>query len=427
MPPTRSPLTLTLVALTCGLLAGGATADRNSYSQVSKGRYLVRVGDCVACHSAPDGEYLAGGKAIPTPFGEIYSANITPDEHTGLGTWNQDQFIRAMRKGVSADGSHLYPAFPYPSFTNVTDQDLAAIWSYLKTIDPVHNRVREPDIYWPLNWRTLMIGWKTLFFEPGVFQPNPDKSEQWNRGAYLVEGLGHCGSCHTPKNLFGAAKEDEAYQGFELQQWFAPKLTSDAKDGLGDWSNQDIVDYLKTGTNGDHVAAGLMREVVEKSTQHMTDEDLHAIATYLKDLPGDEQSDQGSDDTDDVASADGDADAAGLGRALYVDHCAACHRYDGTGMQDTFPELRHSPIVQADNPTSLIHVVLRGARSPSTEQRANRLAMPDFAWKLTDEQIAAVLTYIRDAWGNSAAPVDGGHVAEVRAATRLEPNPVAPE
>lgn len=170
-----------------------------------------------------------------------------------------------------------------------------------------------------------------------------------------------------------------------------------------------------------------MREVVEKSTQHMTDEDLHAIATYLKDLPGDEQSDQGGDDTDDVASADGDADATGLGRALYVDHCAACHRYDGTGMQDTFPELRHSPIVQADNPTSLIHVVPRGARSPSTEQRANRLAMPDFAWKLTDEQIAAVLTYIRDAWGNSAAPVDGGHVAEVRAATRLEPNPVAPE
>lgn len=425
MAPTRSSLTPTLVALICGLLTGTAVADRNSYAQISKGRYLARVGDCVACHSAPDGEYLAGGKAIPTPFGEIYSANITPDEETGLGNWNQDQFIRAMRHGVSADGSHLYPAFPYPSFTRVTDQDLAAIWSYLKTIDPVHKRIREPDIYWPLNWRTLMIGWKTLFFEPGVHQPDPEKSEQWNRGAYLVEGLGHCGSCHTPKNLFGAADSDEAYQGFELQQWFAPKLTSDPKDGLGDWSNQDIVDYLKTGTNGDQVAAGLMREVVEKSTQHMTEEDLHAIATYLKDLPGDDHA--GDDGNEADTSTDRNAERNELGRALYVDHCTACHRYDGTGMQDTFPALRDSPIVQSDNPTSLVHVVLRGARSPSTEQRANLLAMPDFAWKLTDEQVAAVLTYIRGAWGNNAAPVDSGKVEEVRAATGLEPEPVAPE
>lgn len=401
-------------------LPGKVSAEESSFAEIRRGRYLVTVGDCVACHTAADGEHMAGGKPIPTPFGDIYSANITPDEQTGIGAWERDQFVRALREGINAKGDHLYPAFPYPYFSKVRREDLIAIWAYLNTLEPIHNEVEQPELYWPLGWRQLLIGWKRLFFEPGVYEPNPDKSQQWNRGAYLVEGLGHCGACHTPKNVFGGAKEDERYGGGELQQWFAPNLTGDLKDGLGDWSKQDIVEYLKTGSNGDQVAAGLMREVIEKSTQHMTRDDLGAIATYLKDLPGDSKS-AATESTGMEAGADEQSDQNGLGRALYVDNCTGCHRYNGKGMQDVFPQLRGSPIVQSDNPTSLIHVVLRGAREPRTEERPNRLAMPAFDWKLTDGQIAALLTYIRGAWGNDAAPVDSDSVAEIRQATQLEP------
>ncbi|GAB2792063.1 cytochrome c [Halomonas shantousis] len=423
------------------MLAETAMADEGSFSQIQRGRYLVLAGDCAACHTTEDGGYLAGGLPIPTPFGEIYSANLTPDDQTGLGNWNQQQFIRAMREGVRADGAHLYPAFPYPSFTHVTDEDLAAIWSYLRTIDPVHNAIQQPDLIWPLGWRQLVAGWKAMFFEPGVYEPDPDKSAQWNRGAYLVEGLGHCGSCHTPKNVFGAADEDARYTGSELQQWFAPSLRGGFDEGLGDWSKENIVEYLKTGANGDHVAAGLMREVIEKSTQHMTDEDLTAIATYLKDLPGGgDRVGQTGPDTEGESvplveqQEDGrqeesqtDDGESGLGRALYVDNCTGCHGYDGEGIQNVFPELRDSPIVQQDNPASLIHVVLRGAREPNTEARPNLLSMPNFDWKLDDDQIAALLTYIRGAWGNDASAVSPDTVADLREATTLEATPVEPE
>lgn len=422
---------LAIAALILAAMAWPANADENSFNQVQQGRYLVTVGDCTACHTAPNGEYMAGGRPVPTPFGTIYSANLTPDVQTGLGAWNSDQFVQAMRLGVDPLGNHLYPAFPYPYFTKVTREDLMAIWSYLQTLEPVANEVKPTDLLGPLDWRPLMMGWKTLFFEPGVYEPNPEKSEEWNRGAYLVEGLGHCGACHTPRNVFGGANEDALYTGSTLQQWHAPNLTADPMTGLGDWSKEDIVQYLKTGTNGDQFAAGLMREVIEKSTQHMTLEDLGAIATYLKDLPGDEAAevaDEAAEEaaepvTDDVeggAEEEAQHESNDLGRVLYVDNCTGCHRYNGEGMQDVFPELDGSPIVLADDPTSLIHAVLRGASEPNTETRPNMLSMPPFDWKLNDEQVAAVLTYIRNAWGNSASAVDSETVEEVREATQLD-------
>nr|WP_297460555.1 cytochrome c [uncultured Halomonas sp.] len=400
-------------------------ADENSFNQIQRGRYLTTVGDCTACHTAPNGEYMAGGRPVPTPFGTIYSANLTPDVQTGLGAWNSDQFVRAMREGINAEGNHLYPAFPYPYFTKTTREDLMAIWSYLQTIEPVSNAEAPTELIGPLDWRQLMTGWKMLFFEPGVYEPNPKKSAQWNRGAYLVEGLGHCGACHTPRNFFGGANKSAPYTGSELQQWHAPDLTADPVTGLGDWTKEDIVEYLKTGTNGEQFAGGLMQEVIENSTQHMTRDDLEAIAIYLKDLPDErqaasseeeeEEEEQPADESEQDAQSEGD-----LGRALYVDNCTGCHRYNGKGMQDVFPELAGSPIVQANDPTSLIHVVLRGASEPNTETRPNRLSMPPFDWKLDDDQIAAVLSYIRSAWGNDAPPVDSETVEEVREATQLD-------
>lgn len=431
-PNTVSVLCFAAVAILT--VSGTANAGENSFDQIQRGRYLVTVGDCVACHTAPNGEHMAGGQAIPTPFGEIYSANITPDEQTGIGTWEQEHFVRAMQEGINAEGEHLYPAFPYPYFTKVRREDLVAIWVYLNTLEPVDNEVEQPELYWPLGWRQLLAGWKTLFFEPGVYRPDSEKSQQWNRGAYLVEGLGHCGACHTPKNIFGSAKQEEQFSGAELQQWFAPNLTGDFKDGLGDWSKRDIVEYLKTGSNGDQIAAGLMREVIENSTQYMTRDDLGAIATYLKDLPGSSEKEMSSEENlprrepagslsgeDETSRERDESEQDRFGRALYVDNCTGCHRYDGGGMQDVFPQLRGSPIVQSDNPTSLIHVVLRGAREPRTEERPNRIAMPAFDWKLTDGQVASLLSYIRGAWGNDAAPVDSDDVADIRDATRLQP------
>ena len=474
---TRSSLLVLLPALLL-VLSPLAPAKESSWSQIARGRYLVRVGDCDACHTPEGGQYLAGGKAVPTPFGTVYSANITPDKVTGIGAWNRDQFIRAFRKGLDAEGHNLYPAFPYPSFTKVRTEDIIAIWTYLNSIIAVRNPVRSPDLQWPLGWRQLMSVWKGHYFKPGVYQPDPDKSAVWNQGAYLVQGLGHCGSCHTPRNALGAADEEHPLAGYRLQGWYASNLTGNRKTGLGDWSRDDIVTYLHTGAQGDHIAAGLMREVIEKSTQHMKPSDLYAIATYLKDLPGSEQEsgsgesgkgsqpadrDQDSDPgqhpgmaRDQVAgepaqtqkeadSADANADqmakasaatadngqrraggkrqgseqSPSRGRMLYVDNCTGCHGFDGDGIRKTFPGLGHSPIVQAEDPASLIHVVLRGSQEPSTVPRPNNLAMPGFAWKFTDEQVAELLTYIRQAWGNDAGAVDSGEVQTLRHQTQL--------
>ena len=252
---------------------------------IARGKALTDAGNCAGCHTADAAKPFAGGKRIDTPFGGIYSPNLTPDRETGLGGWSDDAFYRALRFGVAPDGSRYYPAFPYPNFTKLTRQDIFAIRAYLATLAPVRNESRAPELRWPFNHRVVMRGWNWLFFKPGILMPDQQKSAAWNRGRYLVEGVSHCGGCHTPKNIFGADKRDEAYGGARVAGMFAPRLDGAERSGLKSWSVEDIAEYLQSGRNGKSHAGELMSEVVVNSTSKMSDADIRAIAVYLKDLP----------------------------------------------------------------------------------------------------------------------------------------------
>ena len=253
---------------------------------VKRGEYLARAGDCIACHTAPEGRTFAGGRAMPTPFGTLYSSNITPDRETGIGKWTAEDFYIAMHRGRFPDGGLIYPAMPFASYTKVTRADSDAIFAYLKSIPPVNQKNREHDLRFPYNNRQLILGWRTLFFSEGEYKPDPSKSAEWNRGAYLVEGLGHCGMCHSPINALGGTSQSDAFKGglIPMQNWYAPSLTSNREAGLGDWSLKDITDLLKTGVSARGVVYGPMAEVVHNSLQYLTDEDTKAMAVYLKSI-----------------------------------------------------------------------------------------------------------------------------------------------
>jgi mono/diheme cytochrome c family protein len=399
-----------LVAAAVGVaaIASASRADTD-FNRIQRGKYLVDAGDCKDCHTADSGKPFAGGRPLQTPFGVIYSANITPDRTTGIGAWSGEQFYRALHEGVDAGGHQLYPAFPYPYYTHVTRRDVADIQAYLQSIAPVSNRPPPNQLPFPLNQRTVMHVWNWMYFKDGTFKPDPKKSQQWNRGAYLVEGLGHCGACHTPKNFAGADETSSAFQGGNLQSWFAPNLEPDLRAGLGHWSAEDIVEYLKNGRNRFSNATGPMSEVVQYSTSKLSGDDLHAIATYLKDLPKKSQD-------NDNAKPSADAKVANAGKAIFGDQCAECHGADGAGEPTFFPPLKGNNNVQQTDPTTVLRVILEGARSVPTKARPTPLSMPAFDWKLSDAQIAAVATYIRSAWGNAASPVDAGKVAPLRKA-----------
>jgi mono/diheme cytochrome c family protein len=405
-------------------LASPAAAMDTSYAQVQRGRYLAAVGDCEDCHTAPGAKPYAGGRGIPTPFGVIYSPNLTPDRATGIGGWTRDQFYRAMHAGISAHGAHLYPAFPYPNFTRATRQDVDDIWAYLQTLDPVRSRHPPNELPWPLSMRWMMSVWNTLFFDEGTFKPAQGKSAEWNRGAYLVEGLGHCGACHTRKNLLGS-DEGAPLRGGEVQDWFASNLAGDLRSGLGQWSKDDIVEYLATGRNRHAGATGPMGEVVEYSTSKMTHGDLAAIATYLKDLPAEQQGAGGDNTWSQIvdffeghsssgAGGTPDEKVMAAGQAIYVDQCSACHKADGTGVPGMFPPLRGNSNVQAESPTTVVHAILFGARTQPTTARPTPFAMPPYGWKLKNAEVAAVATYVRNAWGNHAPTVTRNQVHDVR-------------
>lgn len=404
-----------ITACLCLAVPAMAWAQGTNYSQIERGLYLARVGDCVSCHTDQGGKPFAGGFPVPTPFGTIYSTNITPDPETGIGKWSEEDFYNAMHYGMRRDGEHLYPAFPYPWFTKMTREDVQAIKAYLDTVEPVRQKNKPPQLQWPLNWRTAVAGWKELFFNPGEFVPEPDKSELWNRGAYLVNGLGHCSACHSPKNAFGATSADKHLTGGDAgDSWFAPSLRDAHRDGLGSWSTEDIVQYLKTGANKQSYSAGPMTDVVMNSTQYMNDDDLKAIAAYLKDLP---------DLPGDAAAApDAESDEAPVisarvlerGKAIYVDNCMGCHMQDGGGLENVFPPLKGSSAIQAEKADSLIQVTLAGERSADPELRPTGLEMPSFAWKLNDSEVADVMNFIRNSWGNRAPKVDADTVAKVR-------------
>ncbi len=388
------------------LLAGASRATDFDYAKLEKGRKLVDAGDCVACHTQDKSKPFAGGRAIPTPFGTIYSANITPDRETGIGAWTADDFYRAMHEGIGPHGERLYPAFPYPYFTRMTRDDVEAVRAYLMSLDPVSNMPPPNDLIWPLNIRTFMAGWNMLFFKKGAFQPDPNKSAEWNRGAYLVEGPGHCGACHTPKNIFGADKPSKALQGGLIQNWTAPNLTAQASEGLGRWSANDIVEYLKTGRNRLSGATGLMAEVVINSTSKMSDADLKAIAVYLKDV--------GASPTPSASAPDRTVMQAG--EAIYRDSCAACHQGDGKGVPHMFPPLQGNAVAQQTDSTTVLRVILEGAKTVATTKRPTTSAMPAYGWKLDNQQVAAVATYIRNSWGNHAGAVGSDKVANMRSA-----------
>lgn len=399
---------LVLIALLfSGALTGVVLADSQSFERIERGRYLATLSDCGACHTAPGGLPFAGGVALQTPFGTLVAPNITPDRETGIGNWSDDDFVAAMHDGRGHNGIRLYPAMPYPAYTKMSRDDVLAIRTYLATVAPVSNKIVANQLPFPLNIRFAMVFWNWLNFTPGRYAFDSQKSVEWNRGAYIVEGPGHCGTCHTPKTILGGDKTSRMLAGAALQGWFAPNITIDPQKGIGSWSKEEIVQYLKTGANSQTLASGPMADAVAHSTSQMDDRDIAAIATYLKD------SGIGAGGTK-PAALSGDDSAMRIGAAIYEDNCVACHRVSGKGESDLFPSLANSALVQSDDPTTLVRLVLQGSRAVATSLRPTGPAMPAFDWRLDDAQVAAVLTYIRNSWGNAAASVTGGDVASYR-------------
>ena len=310
-----------------------------------------------------------------------------------------------MHKGIAADNSHLYPAFPYPYFTHMTRDDDDAIYAYLRTVPAVHEKPPPNKLPFPVNIRGIMAVWNALYFKEGEYKPDPAQSAQWNRGAYIVTGPGHCGGCHTPKNFLMADKDDQALGGAVTENWFAADLSGDAREGLGGWSDADVVEYLKNGRNARSTASGSMQEVVGHSTSRMSDDDRGAIAAYLKSLPP---------AVPVPRPPDPDPAALKAGEAIFADACAGCHLPRGEGQPRLFPPLAGNASVQSRDPTTILRLVLKGSRSPATKDMPTPLAMPAFDWKLSDGQIADVATYIRNSWGNQAAQVNASDVGKLR-------------
>ena len=405
---------LTAAALFVSLTGAAFAQDTQSFDRIERGRYLAVLSDCSACHTAPGGASFAGGLALQTPFGKLVAPNITPDPDTGIGNMTNDEFLAVLHEGRGHNGKRLYPAMPYPAYTRMTDDDVLAIRAYLATVAPVNNLVVANQLPFPLNIRLAMVFWNALNFTPGRYQPNLQKSAAWNRGAYIVESAAHCGTCHTPKTLLGGDKNNVALSGATLQGWFAPDVTNDPHKGIGGWSKDDLVQYLKTGTNKWTLASGPMAEAVSHSTSRMADDDIQAVATYLKD------SGEGGSGVKPAPVAASD-NAMRAGAAIYKDSCAACHRDSGEGEINLFPRLAGSALVQSDDPTTLARVVLHGTRAVSTSSAPTAPAMPAFDWRLGDAQVAAVLTYVRNSWGNAAASVSTSAVASQREALRKSP------
>ena len=389
----------------CSAVASTVRAAEPSPELIAYGKTLVEAGDCAGCHTADPAKPFAGGKRIDTPFGAIYAPNLTPDRDTGIGGWADADFTRALRYGVAPDGSSYYPAFPYPYFTKMTKDDTLAIRAYLGTLAPVVSRNKPPALRWPFGYRGLMRIWNTMFFKPGLFEPDQSQSAAWNRGGYLVTGLGHCGACHTPKNYFGADKQAQALSGNEVGGWYAPRLDGAPRTGLKSWSVEDIVEYLQSGRNAKSHADGLMAEVVVNSTSKMSDADVRAIAVYLKGLPPARR---------ETIVTPPDEATMKTGQAVYAKFCIACHEADGTGSPRIYPPLPANALLQSVNPSSTLRITLDGAHTVTTPRAPNTGEMPAYAKQLSDEEIAAVANYIRNSWGNSGPLVTPAQVAKAR-------------
>lgn len=403
------------------IAAAPAMAQEQGPSQgnAEHGAYLARAGDCVACHTAPGGKPFAGGLALQSPFGVIHSTNITPDKTHGIGDYSFEEFSRVMRDGVASDGRHLYPAMPYTSYAKTSDQDLRDLYAYfMQDVAAVAEANKPNGLSWPFSMRWTLAAWNMVFHDDRPFKPVDGKDAEWNRGAYLVEGLGHCGTCHTPRGFAyqekGLDAGDDAYLAGTVLNGSSPiNLRGDKGAGLGGWSVDDIVASLKAGRNVHSSVSGPMTEVVGNSTQYLNDGDLRAIAVYLKSLPGGAGSrNLGSDDGAVQKILAGDDSKPGA--RTFMDSCTACHRTDGKGYERVFPALAGNPMVLGDAPDSLIAIILNGSRLPSTAAAPSDLAMPGFGWRYDDKQIADLATFVRTSWGNAAPAVTAEQVANIR-------------
>lgn len=382
-----------------------------SDAQFERGRYLVSAGSCRACHTKPGGAPFAGGVAFVTDFGTVYSTNITSHE-SGIGGWTEEDFIRAMREGVSADGTHLYPVFPYPSFARVKEEDLQAIWTFISRIPPVQSPAPENDLEFPYKYRTLLGLWKWRHLDDAPFAPDNAKSDAFNRGAYLVQGLAHCGSCHSPRTMLGAEDADLALSGGayndnvepgKLRRWSAVNLTP-APDGLGAWSKDDISQYLKTGHSNAAGTFGPMNKVIVGNSSQLSQSDVDAIATYLSEIAPIPRAKKHKMGADDLREAE----------LIYTIHCGTCHLPTGLGDPSVGPMLAGSAVVQAEDPASLINVIIYGAEVPTPAPSHAWESMEAFGNKLDDREIALLSTYLRSSWGNAGGRVTESEVEEQR-------------
>ncbi|AGO56527.1 alcohol dehydrogenase cytochrome c subunit AdhB [Serratia plymuthica 4Rx13] len=380
------------------LLAAGGSAQA-----MSAGEYVAKAGDCTACHTAPGGALLAGGMKFPTPLGAIYATNITPDKQHGIGAYSFDEFDRAMRQGIAKDGHRLYPAMPYTSYAKMNAADMRALYDYLMQEVPAQNAAnRASDISWPLSMRWPLAVWNQLFHDDAQYRPDSGQSAEWNRGAYLVQGAGHCGSCHTPRGWAMQekgldSKEPAFLSGAELDGWFASNLRG--------MPQEEVAALLKTGRSRHAAVAGPMSEVVTHSTQYLTDGDLNAIATYLHSLAAEKPPAEKA-----VALGAGSQQA---GQRTYAMYCSTCHGNKGEGSDNTIPALAGNATVTADNPLTALRVLLEGAQTPITQQ-ATAIAMPGYGWALNDRQAADLMSYLRGSWGNQAGAVTAQQVQEAR-------------
>jgi mono/diheme cytochrome c family protein len=379
------------------VLAQQTTPQSANDSLIKSGEYLARAGDCFSCHTQTGGTPMAGGLQVPTPYGGIASPNITPDPETGIGKWSDNDFYRLLHEGIEPDGSYVYPVMPFDHYTRVSRDDALAIKAFLFSLPPAHPPRQSSHLEFPFDIRASLAAWRALFFTPSTFQADAALSAKANRGAYLVEGLGHCGACHTPRNILSGSKKTQALGGGEItgQGWFAPNISSDIGQGVGGWTEQDLVDYMKTGVAPDKaIVGGPMAEVIHTSLHYLSDEDLHAIATYLKLAPAME-----------LYSAKRPAALAGA--TSYLNYCASCHQPDGKGIEHAVPSLVGNGVVVAGGPQDVIRTILGGM--PANGDFA---AMPGFATMLTSADIAEIANYIRASWGNAAPPNATATMAE---------------
>ena len=393
-------------------------ARAEAADDMDRGEYVAHTANCAACHTAPDGKAFAGGLPMMTPLGAIYTTNITPDPATGIGQYSLEEFGRAVRQGVARDGHHLYPAMPYPSYARLTDEDIRLLYGYFTNkVAPVSQPNQSGKIAWPLNMRWPLAMWNLVFNRATQYQDAAGADPAWNRGAYLVQGPGHCGACHTPRGIaFQERSLDETGASFlagaALDNWSAPNLRGDGRAGLGRWSDEDLTAFLKGGHNRFGSSFGTMNEVINGSTQYLCDDDVAAMVKYLKSLPS--RPDEAAYRYPDSQTAASDAP---LAATVYAQRCGSCHSEDGKGQALYVAPLAGNPSVMDPDPTSLINIVLNGSIPLFVSGIPDRYRMPQFRRMLTDQQVADIVSYIRVSWGNGTKVVTARDVGAVRSAT----------